>query len=341
MRLNNHVRILCGFGLMACLAVGQAQTPVVGMIDYYGFGKASRDNVRKALDVKEGGPLPSSKADTEERIDKVNGIVESHLEAVCCNGGKVILYVGVLERGAPYFDVRETPEGEARLPGEVAKAYSLFHEAVNKATRQGNAGEDLTQGYSLLADADARELQESFKTLSKTYAGDLRDVLRNSYDEEQRAAAAYLLTYGADRKVAVNDAQFALRDADPGVRGLAAKALLAQAVYARLHPDSEVKIEATWFAEMLNSLAWSDRKHALDVLQILTETREKASLDLLRERSLSALIEMARWKTLEHALPAFVLLGRMASLSETQIQDSWNKGDRELVITLLGGKKAR
>ncbi len=62
-------------------------------------------------------------------------------------------------------------------------------------------------------------------------------------------------------------------------------------------------------------------------------------LDQLRDRALGLLAEMSRWKTLAHALPAFVLLGRMAGLSEQQIQDAWTRGDRETVIAAAAGKK--
>ena len=81
---------------------------------------------------------------------------------------------------------------------------------------------------------------------------------------------------------------------------------MAILVYARLNPDSGIRVEPTWFIEMLNSLSWSDRDHALKVLQILTDTRDPSTMSELRERALPALIEMSRWKTLAHALPAFV-----------------------------------
>ena len=40
--------------------------------------------------------------------------------------------------------------------------------------------------------------------------------------------------------------------------------------------------------------------------------------------------------------PAFILTGRVAGLTEQQIQDAWTRGDRESVIAAaMGGKKAR
>jgi hypothetical protein len=41
---------------------------------------------------------------------------------------------------------------------------------------------------------------------------------------------------------------------------------------------------------------------------------------------------MARWHDLKHALPGFILAGRMAGLSEQQIQDAWISGNREAVL---------
>ena len=122
-----------------------------------------------------------------------------------------------------------------------------------------------------------------------------------------------------------------------------ARAIVALAVYARLHADSGIKLEPTWFIEMLNSLSWSDRERALSALQILTDGRDAAMLEQLRNRALPALVEMSRWKKLEHALPAFILTGRVAGLSEQQIQDAWTRGDRESVIAAAmgSGKKTR
>jgi len=117
------------------------------------------------------------------------------------------------------------------------------------------------------------------------------------------------------------------------------RGLMAMAVLARLDPAAQLKIEPTWFIEMLNSLSWSDRNRALQALQILTDKRDPATLEQLRDRALPALVEMARWKTLAHALPAFVLLGRIAEMPDAQVQTAWTKGDRESVILAATNKK--
>ncbi len=337
--------IICLLIALAAAASGQApvpavpvvsaptlSSPTVGVIDFYGLNKVSQDRIRKTLGFREGDPFPPSKANVEERLDEIPGVVESHLEAVCCDGGKIVLYVGIEERGAPHFDLREPPEGEVTLAPEITALYRRFLDAFESAVRRGATAEDLTRGHSLMADPLVHEIQQEFPGVAQEHLAELRNVLRNSADDEQRAIAAFLIGYAPKKDQVAADLQFALRDADPGVRSNAARAIVALTVYERLHPDSGVKLEPTWFIEMLHSLSWSDRERALKALLLLTDGHDVQVLSQLRERALPALTEMSRWKTLEHALPAFILTGRLTDLSEQQIHDAWNRGDRESVI---------
>jgi hypothetical protein len=310
--------------------------PVIGTIDYYGLRKIPLATVQKALGVHEGDLLPFSKGDVEQRIDEITGVVESHLQAVCCQNGKVTLYVGIEERGAGHFELHDVPDGGPMLPEEVDLTYRRFLDASDNASRQGLTREDLTKGYARSEDSFVRAIQDSFPALVTQYLPQLRAVLRNSDDEAQRATAAYVIGYAPDPQSVVNDLQYALRDSDPGVRVNAVRSLVSFAV-------AGIRLEATWFIEMLNSLSWTDRTRALGALGILTDPRgkdlnpkaaadQKAALDQIRTRALPALVEMARWKTLEHALPAYILLGRVAGIPEQQAQDAWSRGDRESVV---------
>src|SRR6185369_14962722 len=78
-------------GLSAGIAHAQ-DIPRIGILDFYGLRKLPEAKVRQTLRFRENDPLPPSKGDVEERLDAVPEIVESHLEAVCCDAGKVILY---------------------------------------------------------------------------------------------------------------------------------------------------------------------------------------------------------------------------------------------------------
>jgi HEAT repeat protein len=164
----------------------------------------------------------------------------------------------------------------------------------------------------------------------------LDQVVRESADPEQRAAATYLMQYGPrgphTTEVIVNALQYALQDDDDAVRENAARALRAVAVGAKLHPEQKIKLEPTWFVELMNSVVWSDRRDASHALVNLTENRDPDALELLRERALPSVLEMARWHDLQQALPAFILAGRLAGLDETAIKTAWVNGNRETVL---------
>src|SRR6185369_237117 len=136
--------------------------PRVGVVDYYGLHKITPARIQRVLSTKEGDPFPTSKGDIEERLEQIPGVVRSHLEAVCCDDGKAVLFVGIEERGAAHFEFRTPPAGEVRLPGDIVEAYRQFLTAVEAAARNGNASEDLRSGHSLMADPAARLLQQRF-----------------------------------------------------------------------------------------------------------------------------------------------------------------------------------
>ncbi|HEX8985460.1 MAG TPA: hypothetical protein VF767_08515, partial [Bryobacteraceae bacterium] len=282
--------------------------------------------------VSEGDRLPASKADMEERLEQVPGVVLARLEAVCCTGDRAVLYVGIEERGAPHFEFRDPPESDAALPQELIEAYNGYLRAFADAARRGEAAESFYEGHPLAQDAAARAYQNRFPALAKANLPALRRVLRESADTFQRAAAAAIIGYLPDKTSVVNDLQYAMQDAGEGVRANAMRALSAMAVLGERDPDSGIKVQPTWFIEMLNSIVWGDRWHSSQALVQITERRDPGTIAELRGRALPALIEMARWKTLAHALPAFLLVGRIAGVPEEQIHDAWKRGDRDAIL---------
>jgi HEAT repeat protein len=320
--------------LVACGLV-YGQVPRIGIIDFYGLHKVSEKRLRQALAIKEGDALPSSKAAVEERLEKVDGVVLAHLEAVCCEAGAAILFVGIEEKGAAHFYLRQSPESPLTLPEEIVDAYRGFMTAYEQFARAGHVAEDLTEGHALSAVPEVRAFQERFVGLAEANSAKLREVVHNSSDPEQRSIAAYLTGYAADRRAAVDDLQYAMQDPEDSVRYNAMRSLAAIAVYAAQNPEAEIRISPTWPIEMLNSLLWKDRIRATSLLLTLTESRDPRILDQIRERALPALIEMARWKSLVHALPAYVLLGRVSGATEQEIQDTWGNDQRESMIAKI------
>ncbi len=317
------------------------EAPQIGLIDFYGLRKVPEAKVRQALALKPGDPLPKSKGDVEDRIDQLNGVVESQISAVCCEAGKAILYVGIAERETPHFDTREEPSGEIRLPKEVLDGYHQFLSAVNEAAQQGMAEDNLSQGHSLMSYGPARTWQNLFIEFAKQYPKELRNVLHDGAEEEERAAAVCVLAYYPRKFDIVDDLQYAMKDPSPSVRNNAMRALTAIAALNHIDPEAAPKITPTWFIEMLNSVVWTDRNKASMALLELTEARDEATLRNIRERALPSLAEMARWKSLQHAFAPFVILGRVAGLPEKVIQDAWSSGDRESVITAATVKKKK
>lgn len=311
-------------------------TPRVGAVEIYGAHKASVQKIRAALGVKEGSPLPSSKGDVEDRIDKVSGVVASRLEAACCLDGKTVLYVGIEEKDSPHVEYRPEPDGDITLQSELTDNYAAFLETVNQSIRTGQQGENLSHGYSLMENGAAQDRQRAFVPLAKKYLDTLHRVIRDSRDSDQRAMAAYIMQYGPrgphTSQELVNDLQFALRDTDDTVRANAIRSLTAMYVGAKLHPEQGVTIQSTWFVELLNSIVWSDRHNASVALVNMTEDHNSDTLHLIRQRALPSVIEMARWHDLSHALPAFILAGRLAGLDEKAIQAAWVSPDHEEVL---------
>lgn len=324
------MRILLFALLFVCLL--PAQAPRIGNVEFYGLRRLSVERLNKILQLQPGDPLPRSKGDVEERLESIPGVVQARLEAVCCDGGKAILFVGIAERSAPHFAFRSEPAGAAALPAEIVTAYARFMEAVQSAVRRGNTAEDLTHGHGLMADTEARAWQNRFAGFAKDRLPLLRDVLRTGSDAEQRAIAAAVIGYASEKKAVIDDLQYAMQDPDEAVRANAMRALNAIAVLAIRQPELGVRVASTWFVEMLNSIVLSDRIRAATALVTLTDKNGAATLQQVRERARDAVLEMARWHALDYALPSFMLAGRMAGLTDKEIEDAWTKGNREAVL---------
>lgn len=336
---------LCGLLSLGLTLSAEDISPRIGIIEIYGARKVSVKKIRSALGVKEGDILPMSRDDAEDRIDKIPGVVASRIEATCCDNRKTVLYVGVEEKGEPHFEFRPAPNGSITLPREIVDKYHAFLEAVSASIQGHNADEDLTNGYSLMADPECRDLQQAFLPMVARHLTNVDQVIRQSADAEQRAIGAYVIQYAPrdlrSAKTMIDALQYALQDVDDTVRENAMRSLKAVTVGTRLHPEQEIRVEPTWFVELLNSVVWSDRRNASLALVNLTDHRDREALSLIRERALTSVLEMARWRDLKHALPAFILAGRVAGLDEKQIQDAWIRGDRESVLRRARNKNGK
>jgi hypothetical protein len=319
--------------------LASAQIPRVRDIDFYGTGRVSAARILHAAKLQAGQPLPPSKGDLEDRINEISGISRVRVEAVCCEGADAILFVGVEEKDGPRVAFRSEPAGKAVLPEDLTGAYQQFLGAMRQAVGQSRAGG--SEQAELSTTRAARGFEEKFASFTGQHLAELREVLRNAEDPEQRAIAAAVIGYAPKKADVVGDLQFALQDPDESVRSNAMRSIKALSAAAAQDPALGIRISPTWLIELLNSLVLSDRLQAADILVTLTDGHDRAVLDQIRERALPSLAEMARWETLRYALPPYLLVGRMGGLNEQEIQRRWSNGEREIVIQTAVAKLAQ
>ena len=331
--------VVCSTIALAALGTAvNGQEIEIGIIDLYGLGRVPTRQVREMLTFTEGdtvnlgGGKPAFLQESEDRLARSSEIDRARTQLVCCDEGRVIVYVGIEERGAATMRFRAEPAGDARLAADVVRAGDEVANALRLAILRGDAGEDWSRGHALADDPAVRAIQERFLLYAARDLPALRLVLRNSSDAAHRALAALVLGYVADKPAVVEDLVHAMSDPSAEVRNNAMRALL---VFAEMAPGgswSVPRVPAQPFIELLHSPAWSDRNKASLALAALSAHRDPDLLAALRGRALLPLIEMARWTSAGHALPGFLTVGRIAGYSDEAAYDLWNRGDRDAVI---------
>ena len=328
------------FLFLSTPVLGQAppsQVRTVRFIDFYGLRSVSEDQVRSVLGINEGDTLPlplPSGTELEKRLADIPGVARARLALVCCEVDQLVLFVGIDETPGVRLKYHPQPQGEITVPPEVLGTYRDFLDAMLEAVLSGDAADDESQGHSLMQNPTVRALQERFLVYAEQYLERLRRVLRNSGDKEQRAIAAWVIGYAQDKNAVVEDLLYAVLDANDEVRNNAVRALGAIAALAEARPELRIEIRPDPFIDMLNSLEWTDRNKALMVLYTLTSSRDAEVLEELRQRAFSSLVEMARWKS-GYARVAYLILGRVAGLSDGEIHETWENGEREQTVARI------
>lgn len=323
--------------LLAAPEVG-GQSLRIGIIDFYGLRQVSETRARSALAVKEGDTIlmagdarPAFLVESEHRLSLLPGVLSAHLNLVCCDGGSGIIYVGIEEKDASILHFREGPQDRVRLPARVVQAGSEFSRALMAAVERGDAAEDDSKGHALMHDPTARAIQERFIEHARNLT-QLRDVLRHSSDAEHRALAAQILGYAANKRDVIEDLVYGLSDPSESVRNNAMRALAVIAHAASASPRQTLRIPVEPFIGLINSPVWADRNKAALALMELSESLDPELLSTLRSRAIVPLVEMARWKSEGHAMPALMILGRIGDQSDEGVQAAWRRGEREAVI---------
>ncbi|HEY1107449.1 MAG TPA: HEAT repeat domain-containing protein [Opitutaceae bacterium] len=338
-RLTSLIILLFASASLVAQDSGPATT--VGSIDFFGLRRVSEAEVRAVLKFKEGDPISREAARAVfEDVRKVAGVSQASVAPVTVDGtGKLRIFVGVVEQGAPALEWRAKPEGEQRLTVELRKLYEDSMAVLGAVVRRGSGREDYTEGHSLSADPEMRKPQEAAVVALKTQTALVREVLLNSGSEEDRRAAAWLLGYAPDKKAIIPALLEAASDPDSVVRNNATRALGPIASYADANPALGISIPADIYIDMLQSVTWTDLNKASFVLSGLTAKRDPALLRALRERALPVLSDMARWRSEGHAYPAIRILGRIAGWTDEEVAHAVNDDRIEKLIAAASAAK--
>lgn len=307
----------------------------VGSVDFYGLPHLNPDDLRARLLVGEGDMLSRDEsleisAEPTRLLPGGPGYAPDRISYVCCDErGRLAVFVRIVDSEVSRPAFRQGPAEEVHLPPQVIEAASAVDRAFNADIMSGKAREDDSLGHALSADVpETRALQERLVPLAREHDRILRRVLRGSVDPGQRAMAARVLGYSPDKQSVVDDLVHAMSDPAEGVRNDAMRALL---VFRRAAQDRP-RVPYEPFVALLESPVWTDLNKASAALATLTEDRDPALMAVLRERALGPLSEIARWHSRGHALAGFIVLARLAGLTEEELQRRWGAGEVESVI---------
>jgi hypothetical protein len=330
---------------LAAATFGQDKQKRIGEIDFYGYSGLDLDKVHAALPVREGDAFAQSDDALFDVINRVNeavrqvtGRAPTDVAPVCCDSrGDYMIYVGLPGKSIRSVPFNPAPKGNLRLPPEVLSLYEQTMEAWSAAVRRGAAGEDDSKGYALsTTDSTLRTKQLATRKYAVRHERLVRRVLEVARDAEQRAVAAHVLGYARRSDAQIAALVRASRDVDEGVRNNAIRAL---GVLAESDPRVARRIPALGFIEMLSSGSWTDRNKAGALLEALSRGRDPKLLGQLRSQAQESLIEMARWRSAGHAYPSRILLGRIAGIEETRLQQLAQAGQVDEIINALRGAR--
>ena len=315
--------------LCAVLPVVAMAQRVIGTIDFYGPVKAERELLLKAIGLAEGDTMPINVERMKKDLLHATVAKAVDVEIVCCQDGKYSVFIG-MDTIEPSGKRNDEYVRNINLPDTIARTYADFERALQVAVAAGESEDDLSKGYSLLKNESVRRIQERFIPLANAYFHQLSEVLLYSAHVRDRSIAAVVLAYADDRLAVGRLYADAINDPAPEVRNNVLRALTGLAVYAREHPSAAIVIRPKLFTRFLHSVYWTDRDKALFCLVALTETKDELMYDALRNDALLPLLQMSQWRSSNHALLAYIVLGRILGFDDEKIFATWQNKSQEV-----------
>jgi hypothetical protein len=310
--------------------------PRIGTIEFFGHKDIDIAAVRAALPVRESDEWSDDvKPRIVDAVSRVVGKPPTDVAAVCCTSdGRLLVFIGIPGNSYKAFAYDPAPTGRARVSNDLVRLYERLGDAISAAVQKGGdaASEDRSNGYAITRDPPVRSIQLELRRYAIAHEPELYRVLETSSDAKHRAVASHAVGYARRSARQLRALTRAARDPDDAVRNNATRAI---AVLAAANPRLVRQMPLNPFIEMLNSGIWTDRNKGAMVLERLTTKRDPAVLAKMRASALNSLIEMALWREASHAYFARTLLGRVAGISEKQLEELAFKGPPEAIVEAL------
>ena len=203
---------------------------------------AFRDQARQALQLR-SEPVAQIDHKGAKSLGSLAKRQARHLVLFVRSGQEHSLFG--IEKRRTLRCIRTAPKGAIRFARNNVQAGHAFYDALTKGVQKGDAGEDYSQGHTLSSYPEARALQERFNTFA---AQDLKlpsRRLHQSADSGQRALAAQIIAYAADKREIVKDLVY--RNERPEWRCAHIRCVRSQSLPASRNdfPDNESKFPSS------------------------------------------------------------------------------------------------
>lgn len=301
-------------------AVAAGAQPLIGDIEFFGYGDLDTAAIREGLALAVGDPVgPDVRERIRESVRDATGLEPTNVAMVCCDeAGRTLIFIGIAGTTSKTITYRERPTSTVALAPEIVELSEQLDEALMRAARRGGeaALEDSSLGYALTNDPAAKAIQLEIRDYALAHGPHVFEVLRASWDTRHRATAATIAGYAEHSAEQIDALYQAARDPDNGVRNNATRAL---GVLVRSDVELKAPVPTSFFMDMMSSGVWTDRNKAFGLLTELTQSRDARLLREIEERSLDALLESARWQRFGHAYSARAILARLAGIEEGAI----------------------
>jgi hypothetical protein len=291
-----------------------------GDIEFFGHEGLDEPKLRAAL---------SAVSWTPKTIRAV--LAATDVAIVCCDEQRrQVLFVGIAGPSYSPFPYNPEPTGTLRLGRDAHRLADAADKALEKAVRRGDgsASEDDSAGYAMFKDPDTQRALLKIRQYALAREPELRDVLAHSAHVRSRQIASEFLGYATASPTQIAALVAAVRDPDGTVRNNATRAL---GVLLRSNSRWAAEIPVAPFVAMARSGIWTDRNKAVAVLDQLTATRDPTTLKAVREGAESALLEIANWKNIGWSYNARMVIGRLRSIPEAELERLASLGPLPLV----------